>query len=197
MMAVIRSVIIAALLWLCCVSASAQSAPTLGEALAMLKQPGHHLLMRHALAPGISEPDKFVLEDCTTQRNLDDVGRAQSVALGKAFAQAGVTPDRLLSSPWCRCIDTAALMGIGSVEKFDLLYSVWEEPNEMAEKSARELTQWLINLDPNQTVVMVGHSINILAMTGRVLQSGHGLILKVEDGVIDVVATIAPPQAEG
>ncbi|HBS77726.1 MAG TPA: histidine phosphatase family protein, partial [Pseudomonas sp.] len=32
------------------------------------------LLMRHALAPGTGDPPGFVLEDCTTQRNLDQAG---------------------------------------------------------------------------------------------------------------------------
>ena len=39
---------------------------------------GKVLFMRHALAPGFGDPDYFSIEDCHTQRNLDETGRAQA-----------------------------------------------------------------------------------------------------------------------
>lgn len=38
------------------------------------------LLLRHALAPGTGDPAHFALNDCTTQRNLNDRGRQQAAA---------------------------------------------------------------------------------------------------------------------
>src|SRR5437867_12477315 len=56
------------------------------------------------------------IDDCKTQRNLDEQGRREARALGEAFRQHGVRVDRILSSPWCRCLETARLLAVGPVE---------------------------------------------------------------------------------
>ena len=64
---------------------------------------GHVALIRHGNAPpGYGDPPGFKIDDCKTQRNLDDRGRAQASALGAAFRRHGVRVDKVLSSPWCR-----------------------------------------------------------------------------------------------
>ena len=89
------------------------------EAWAALVKGGHVALIRHGNAPpGYGgDPPGFTIDDCQTQRNLDERGRAQARALGEAFRNHGVRVDRILSSPWCRCLDTAHLMAVGPVEK--------------------------------------------------------------------------------
>src|SRR4029453_19455561 len=76
---------------------------------------GHVALIRHANAPpGYGgDPPGFRVDDCATQRNLDDKGGAQARTLGEAFRNHGVHVDRIASSPVCRCLDTASLMGVG------------------------------------------------------------------------------------
>ena len=88
------------------------------EAWAALVKGGHVALIRHGNAPpGFGgDPPGFRLDDCNTQRNLDDKGRAQSKGLGEAYRGHGVHVDRILSSPVCRCMDTASLMAAGQVE---------------------------------------------------------------------------------
>lgn len=48
------------------------------------------LLMRHATAPGVGDPDRFKLGQCDTQRNLSAEGRAQSQRIGQALREAGL-----------------------------------------------------------------------------------------------------------
>ena len=86
------------------------------EAWAALANGGHVVLIRHGNAPGTGDPAGVKIDDCKTQRNLDDGGREQSRVLGKAFRDRGVRVTRVLSSPWCRCMETARLMAVGSVE---------------------------------------------------------------------------------
>jgi hypothetical protein len=86
------------------------------EAWAALANGGHVVLIRHGNAPGTGDPAGVKIDDCKTQRNLDDAGREQSRVLGKAFAIAVCAVTRVLSSPWCRCLETARLMAVGSVE---------------------------------------------------------------------------------
>jgi phosphohistidine phosphatase SixA len=87
-------------------------------AWAALVEGGHVALIRHGNAPPGhgGDPPGFKIDDCSTQRNLDERGREQGKALGEAFRIHGVRVDRILSSPWCRCMDTAHLMAVGRVE---------------------------------------------------------------------------------
>jgi len=82
-------------------------------AWAALKAGGHVALMRHAETPGIGDPEGFRLGDCATQRNLDARGRDEARVAGDRLRAERVTIGRLLSSPWCRCRDTAELMRTG------------------------------------------------------------------------------------
>jgi hypothetical protein len=84
----------------------------------VLVEGGHVALIRHGNAPpGYGgDPPGFKIDDCKTQRNLDELGRRQARALGEAFRSRGVRVGRVLSSPWCRCLETARLMAVGPVE---------------------------------------------------------------------------------
>ena len=59
-----------------------------------LKQPGAIAIMRHALAPGTGDPEIFQLGDCSTQRNLNEAGREQARAIGRAVRDDGMRPGR-------------------------------------------------------------------------------------------------------
>jgi phosphohistidine phosphatase SixA len=87
-------------------------------AWAALASGGHVALIRHGNAPpGYGgDPPGFKIDDCSTQRNLDEIGRDEARALGEAFRRHGVRVDQVQSSPWCRCLETARLMAVGPVE---------------------------------------------------------------------------------
>jgi hypothetical protein len=88
------------------------------EAWAALVNGSHVALIRHGDAPpGYGgDPPGFKIDDCKTQRNLGEVGRQRAKALGESFRNHGVRVDRIQSSPWCRCMETAHLMAVGPVE---------------------------------------------------------------------------------
>src|ERR687887_2433649 len=73
---------------------------------AALRTPGVVIVLRHSYAPGGFDPPDARLDDCSTQRNLDDNGRAQATRIGEAFRAHGITVGKVLSSPRCRCLDT-------------------------------------------------------------------------------------------
>ena len=104
---------LAAAVLLLCTPGSSQAAGTLP--LAELAKPGRVLMLRHAQAPGTGDPPSFKLGDCSTQRNLDAVGRAQAGRLGELLAQAGVVHAKVYSSQWCRCLETARQLRLGPV----------------------------------------------------------------------------------
>ena len=95
-------------------AALALAAPRLAaadEALwALLRAGGQVIVMRHAATDrSLGDPPGFRLGDCSTQRNLSEEGRAQARRMGAAFASGGVPIGRVLSSQWCRCLETARL----------------------------------------------------------------------------------------
>src|SRR5436190_16034810 len=88
------------------------------DAWAALVTGGHVAVIRHGNAPpGYGgDPPGMKIDDCATQRNLDERGREQARAVGEAFRKQGVRVDRIVASPMCRCVDTANLMAVGAVE---------------------------------------------------------------------------------
>ena len=76
----------------------------------LLKQGGQVVLIRHATTtPGVGDPPGMKLEDCKSQRNLSDEGRAEARRLGALLRDRQVPVGSILSSPWCRCLETAKL----------------------------------------------------------------------------------------
>lgn len=157
------------------------------EVLRLLNEPGTHAIMRHALAPGTGDPDNFRLRDCATQRNLDQAGRAQAMAIGSAFRAAGVEFDRVFSSQWCRCLETAKILGLGDVEELPALNSFFED-RSTAESQTRSALRFLHGLGENENVLLVTHQVNITALTGQFPSSGEVLLIRTDDaGMLNVV----------
>ena len=74
----------------------------------LLEEGGKIVFIRHAYAPGSGDPDNFVIEDCSTQRNLNQQGIDQSISIGQNFSKRDIPIQQVYSSQWCRCKDTAS-----------------------------------------------------------------------------------------
>lgn len=147
--------------------------------LAELAKPGRVLILRHAVAPGVGDPSNFRLGDCTTQRNLDETGRRQAVALGQRLAQAGITRARVYSSQWCRTLETARLLKLGAVTELPALNSFFEL-TETRDANISALRKFLAALPVDgPPVVLVTHQVTISAITGSYASSGGGAILQL------------------
>jgi phosphohistidine phosphatase SixA len=153
---------------------------TEAEPLAELARPGRVLVLRHANAPGIGDPANFKLHDCRTQRNLDAAGRRQAARLGERMRAAGVVRAKVYSSQWCRCLDTARLLKVGSVNELPALNSFFDRPGDR-ERNVRALRAFLAGLPKDgPPVVLVTHQVTITALTGGHAASGGGVILKLD-----------------
>lgn len=150
------------------------------DVLAQLAQPGRVLMLRHALAPGVGDPPRFKLGDCTTQRNLDATGRGQAVALGRRLAKAGIPSARVYSSQWCRTLETARLLDKGPVTGLPALNSFFDR-TEDRERNIAALRRFLKTLPVDgPPVVLVTHQVTITAITGIYAGSGGGVILQLD-----------------
>ena len=147
---------------------------------ALLRQPGHVVFMRHSDAPGsggFGDPEGFRLEECATQRNLSEEGRAHARRTGEAFAKHGIAFDRVLASPWCRCKETALLATDREAELFAPLSNLVGR-HEYRESQIKDLKAYLAGLDDNTRVLLVTHGIVVNALAGVSLDSGEMVILK-------------------
>jgi broad specificity phosphatase PhoE len=155
-----------------------------------LKSGNHFVLIRHALAPGFSDPEYFDVKDCKTQRNLNDEGRYQSKKVGDLFRLNGMINVAVYSSQWCRCLDTARLLDLGEVSELPSLNSFYEQFER--EKSQTEQTmRWIQNMPLDTPTVLVSHQVNISALTGYSPESGEIIFLRrSSDGSISVIGSI-------
>lgn len=180
---------LAALLFLACSRPAAADE----DPWAALARPGAVAVMRHAHAPGVGDPAGFNLDDCSTQRDLDERGRAQARAVGEAFRSAGVRIDRILTSRWCRARHTAEETALGPIEDFAALDSFFADRGT-ARAQTEEVRRRLQTANPAERLLLVTHQVNITALTGRSTRSGEVLVIRIaEDGAVTTLGSIAIP----
>jgi phosphohistidine phosphatase SixA len=188
----IRIIAAAAALAAALVVAGAASA---GEAAwQALERPGAVLLMRHAIAPGRGDPANFTLGDCSTQRNLDERGRTQARMIGDMIRARGIAVDRVLTSEWCRCRETAELLDLAPVDALPSLNSFFQDRAQRAPRT--EATRDFLAARPDdERLVLVTHFVNISALTGLSTRSGGMVVADVaDDGTVTVLGEIAAPR---
>jgi phosphohistidine phosphatase SixA len=159
-----------------------------------LSDGGHVALMRHAAAPGgAGDPPGFRLEDCATQRNLSAKGRADAGAIGARLKAEGIAFETIMSSPWCRCMDTATLLDLGPVVSepaFSNIVVLSQQRDKIVADGRALIAAWR----GAGTLLVVTHGANISALSGISPASGEIVVTRVEsDGAITPVGRIPPP----
>lgn len=157
---------------------------------AALRAGGVVIAFRHALAPGAYDPPEFRLGDCSTQRNLNDEGRAQARRIGAWFAARRLQPARVRSSPWCRCIDTAQL-AFGQAETWAALGSP-RGAAEATHTASLEALRLAVVARREGFEVWVTHMFVLSALVGQGSASGEGLVLRSEGGAVALLARLPP-----
>ena len=141
-----------------------------------LREPGAVVVLRHSYAPGSFDPPDARLDDCTTQRNLNASGRAQATRLGEAFRQHGVTVGTVLSSPRCRCLDTARL-AFGRVQAWDALGGALGD-DERRRTQLAEVEKAMAAHEGGPPLVLVTHGSVVTALTGLDVRMGEFVVLR-------------------
>jgi len=141
-----------------------------------LRTPGAVVLLRHSTAPGTFDPPDARLDDCATQRNLDANGRAQAQRIGEAFRQRGITVNVVLSSPRCRCLDTARL-AFGKAEPWEPLLGALKD-SDLRRRQLAEIRQRIEAHQTGSPLVLVTHGSVISDVTGRHVRMGEFVILQ-------------------
>ena len=141
-----------------------------------LREPGAVVVVRHSYAPGAFDPPDAKLEDCSTQRNLDANGRAQARRIGEAFRQHGIDVGAVLSSPRCRCLDTARL-AFGRVEAWAPLQGALDDA-ALRRRQVAEIRQRMAAHRSGPPLVLVTHGSVVTDLTGLSVQMGAFVVLR-------------------
>ena len=149
------------------------------------------ILIRHAKAPGGGDPEGFKIEDCKTQRNLDLMGINQSKKIGKLFREKNIKIDKVLSSQWCRCKDTAKY-AFRDFKEFSALNSTFTPPYDQNEKQQiKDLKNYVSNWNgKGGNLVLVTHYVIILAITDETTRSGEIVITDKSFNVLSTINTL-------
>ena len=148
------------------------------------------ILIRHALAPGSGDPPGFKIKDCKTQRNLDERGINQAKEIGKLFRDNQIPIDKVLSSQWCRCKDTA-FHAFEEFKEFSALNSTFSARFSQNEsKQAKKLKRYVKKWDgKGKNLILVTHYVIIRAMTGRAPNSGEIVITDKDFKILSTIKT--------
>ncbi|MDP3824669.1 MAG: histidine phosphatase family protein [Burkholderiales bacterium] len=143
----------------------------------LLKGGGQVVLMRHALTtPGVGDPEGMRLGDCATQRNLSDEGRAHARQVGEAFRARAIPVAQVLSSPWCRCLETAGLAFGTEPQSSPALGNLFGRGDPQGRQVAQ--MRLLVSRKPSGgNLVLVSHGSTILALTGVSPATGEMVVV--------------------
>lgn len=162
---------------------------------ALLRKPGHVVLLRHSNAPGgQTEPNDMNFKDCSIQRNLDAGGKAQAARIGDAFRKHGIAKLQLIASQYCRAIDTARLTGLGPVNESAVLNLVYVADLFAKNAALKNGVELIRKIPPNQLTMLVTHVGNIQAIASTSVESGEMVVVHLDkSGGIAVDGKITVP----
>ena len=158
-----------------------------------LRKGGYVVLMRHAATePSTGDPPQFKLGQCNTQRNLSAAGREQAAKTGQRFRDAGINISAVLSSRWCRCLDTANI-AFGSATPEPALDSFFGDRSAQSEQQTAAARARIQSFHGPGNLVMVTHQVNITALTGAFPAEGEMFVVRATaQGSIRLTGRIAP-----
>ncbi len=161
--------------------AGAVGLPALADDAALLRElrAGAALLMRHTqTTAGVGDPPGWRLDQCGTQRNLDQRGIAHAQRIGRWFAEQRLAVTTVRNSPWCRARDTARL-AFGRSEDWPALANIFEDRSG-ADRQADAVRQFVRSMKPGELALLVSHGVTIahIVGSGLALATGESVVVR-------------------
>ena len=152
-----------------------------------LEDGGKLIFIRHAYAPGNGDPAGFNLNDCSTQRNLSEEGKIQAKYIGEFFKNNNIKIDRVLSSEWCRCKETAliAFKKFSTKNFLNSFYSSKFVKNK--DKQVSALNDYIKKFKSNDNLILVTHYVLISEVLNYGPSSGE---IVVSDKNFNIIGSI-------
>ena len=156
----------------------------------ILKKNNNIVFIRHSLAPGNGDPDNIDLTKCDTQRNLNQEGIEQSKNIGILFSDNNIQIDKVLSSEWCRCKDTARF-AFNNYETFKGLNSFYQEKfYKYKDEQIKSLKKYISNWNSDKNLILVTHFVVISEMLNFGTSSGEIVVIDKDYNFIGSIETM-------
>ncbi|MBZ9677295.1 histidine phosphatase family protein [Mesorhizobium sp. ES1-1] len=156
---------------------------------ALLRDGGHVVLLRHAMVTGTTDPANFNIDNCASQVNLSARGKQQASKIGALFAARAAPVERLLSSRYCRCLDTARIAFETEPEPFEPLDLLKGDDSQKAAQIAAILNE-IRAYSGSDNLVMVTHLEDILALTGISPREGEAVVVEPRGDTLRVLGRV-------
>ena len=155
--------------------------------LNQLEDGGKLIFIRHAYAPGNGDPNNFNLNDCSTQRNLNKEGREQAQQIGKFFKKNNIEIEKVLSSEWCRCKETAkiAFKNFSTNNFLNSFYSSKYAKNK--DKQIKALNDYIRKFQSDKNLILITHYVLISEVLNYAPSSGE---IVVSDKNFNMIGSI-------
>ena len=155
-----------------------------------LEEGGKLIFIRHAYAPGSGDPDNFNLNDCSTQRNLSKEGQRQAEYIGEFFKNNKVKIDKVLSSEWCRCKETAVI-AFSDYKTESFLNSFFSDKfRKNKDLQIKNLKSYIDKWDKKKNLIFVTHYVVILEILDYAPSSGEIVISDTNFKLIGSISNI-------
>ena len=152
-----------------------------------LKNGNKLIFIRHAYAPGGGDPKNFDIIDCSTQRNLDERGKKQAKKIGDFFTKNQISFDRVYSSEWCRCKDTAKI-AFREYEAKNFLNSFFSYKFSINKnEQMKNLKKFVKNYPNPKNIIFVTHYVVITEALNYAPASGEIVISDKQFNKIDSI----------
>ena len=115
-----------------------------------------------------------------------------AIAIGAQWRRERVPVDRVLTSRWCRARDTARLLAVGTVTAYPDFDSSFTVSSTVAQRRTAKVRGIITrHRDQPGVLVLVGHQVNITALTGMVPSSGAAVVVKATStGTLRVIGVL-------
>ena len=145
------------------------------------------IFIRHAYAPGNGDPENFNLNDCSTQRNLNSIGRKQAEEIGEFFSVNKIKIYKVLSSEWCRCKETAdiAFNDFSTNNFLNSFYSPKYAKNK--DKQVEALNDYVKKFKSKKNLIFVTHYVLISEVLNYGPSSGE---IVVSDKNFNIIGSL-------
>ena len=152
-----------------------------------LKQGNKLIFIRHAYAPGGGDPINFSINDCNTQRNLNKSGKKQAKSIGDFFIDNQIPFDKVYSSEWCRCKDTASI-AFKNFETKNFLNSFFSQKfSNNKNEQIKNLKKFVKNSQNTKNIIFVTHYVVISEVLSYAPESGEIVISDKQFNKIDSI----------
>ena len=157
---------------------------------ALLREGGHAVLLRHAMSPGSGDPQNFDVNDCSTQRGISEQGRQQANMIGTLITTRGARTEQILSSRYCRCLDTARYaFDDQKADIFEALDPLPADP-ALAKTQMDAIIARIKSYSGSGNLIMITHKDVIQGLTGVSAHEGEAIIVKADSDKLRVLGRI-------